>query len=263
MLYDKIKHLSLDDAIKIEESDPQFFALREMYSSMLDDVETHCNSSYRDAINRFSKVGLSISSQWQQVVSFYLSLIVCNSLVCYQLSWKWEDYWSEFSKESVGFFSNNRSLFGEDRFSSLMKFFSEFLANSKNNRRFVQTKLNRILKARDFISGLFWKEEFYYEDMIILRDFLSKEMKQKKDAKTIVFAVKMFSYWARNIFWFRQFPNEISIPLDSRLTNLYEKYNNWKFKNPSEFYKDLSIKTKIPPLHLDAILWVNYDELIW
>jgi N-glycosylase/DNA lyase len=30
--------------------------------------------------------------------------------------------------------------------------------------------------------------------MLILRDELAKSMKQKKDAKTIVFAVKMFSY---------------------------------------------------------------------
>jgi DNA-(apurinic or apyrimidinic site) lyase len=96
-------------------------------------------------------------------------------------------------------------------------------------------------------------------------------MNQKKDAKTIVFAVKMFSYWARNIFWFREFPKEIMIPIDSRLEKLFYKF--WPHPNPllweergykeiKNFYKELSEKLNIPLLHLDAILWVNYDKLI-
>jgi N-glycosylase/DNA lyase len=59
------------------------------------------------------------------------------------------------------------------------------------------------------------------------------------------------------------------IPIDSRLKNLYKKYaplasleGGIKNKEIKIFYIELSQKLKIPLLHLDAILWVNYDELI-
>ena len=98
-----------------------------------------------------------------------------------------------------------------------------------------------------------------------LVNVLSKTMSQKKDAKTIVFAVKMFSYWARNIYWLKYFPEEINIPIDSRLEKLYKKYENIEDinnKEIKEFYKNLSEKLNIPLLHLDAIVWINYDELM-
>jgi DNA-(apurinic or apyrimidinic site) lyase len=93
-------------------------------------------------------------------------------------------------------------------------------------------------------------------------------MNQKPDAKTIVFAIKMFSYWARNIFNFNEFPKNITIPIDSRLEKLYKKYSNinseeWvNNKEVKKYYSDLSERLKIPELHLDAIVWVNYDDLI-
>jgi DNA-(apurinic or apyrimidinic site) lyase len=93
-----------------------------------------------------------------------------------------------------------------------------------------------------------------------LRDDLANTMQQKRDAKTIVFAVKMFSYWARNIYPFKPFPKEIFIPIDSRLTNLFEKYKG-NYTDINKFYLDLSEKLDIPMLHLDAILWVNYEDL--
>jgi len=97
-------------------------------------------------------------------------------------------------------------------------------------------------------------------------------MNQKINAKTIVFAVKMFSYWARNVFdYLEYFPENLMIPIDSRLENLYKKYNphpspllkeREQKKKIKEFYIDLSKKLNISLLHLDAVLWVNYDELI-
>jgi DNA-(apurinic or apyrimidinic site) lyase len=87
-------------------------------------------------------------------------------------------------------------------------------------------------------------------------------MKQKKDAKTIVFAVKMFSYWARNSFKkLNFFPENINVPVDSRLIALFEKYK-WDYEDINKFYFDLSKKLNIPELHLDALVWVNYNELI-
>ena len=55
-LYNKLKKYSLEDAIKIEKTDRQFLALRELYKNkILDDKN-------------------------------YLFIIIVNALICYQLS---------------------------------------------------------------------------------------------------------------------------------------------------------------------------------
>ena len=95
-----------------------------------------------------------------------------------------------------------------------------------------------------------------------LRNDLAKIMNQKVNAKTIVFTIKMFSYWARNIFnKLHYFPENINVPIDSRLIALFDKYK-WDYEDINKFYFDLSKKLNIPELHLDAIVWVNYDKLI-
>jgi len=221
-LYNKLKKYSINDAVKIEESDRQYKALYHLYN--------HIND--RD---------------------LYLALIISNSLICYQLSWKWEDYWEEFSY----YFSNKKI-----NKNNLLIELWVFIKQSKNNKRFIDTKIKRLDKLTIFINDLILNQEKYYENMLDLRNDLSKIMKQKKDAKTIVFAVKMFSYWARNIFKkINYFPEEINVPIDSRLIALFEKYK-WEYEDIWKFYLDLSKKLNIPELHLDALLWVNYDNLI-
>jgi DNA-(apurinic or apyrimidinic site) lyase len=69
-----------------------------------------------------------------------------------------------------------------------------FIKQSKNNKRFIDTKVKRLYKLKDFIDLYIVNQEKYYSNMLHLRDDLAKVMKQNKDAKTIVFAVKMFSY---------------------------------------------------------------------
>ena len=72
-LFDRLSHLSLKDAIEFENNDRQFIALKNLWEN----IEKR---------------------QWkeQNKIFFYLSIIIWNSLVCYQLSGKWEDYWTEF-----------------------------------------------------------------------------------------------------------------------------------------------------------------------
>jgi len=228
-LYEKLKKYTLEDAINIEKIDRQFLSLEKLYKNkILDD-------------------------------KIYLFIIIVNALICYQLSWKWEDYWEEFWEALI----NNKIT----NFSEIYIFFEEFIPESKNNKRFVNIKLKRVQKIETFYLDFISKSKYYYEYMWELVDILSKIMNQKKEAKTIVFAVKMFSYWARNIFDLKYFPEDIMIPIDSRLEKLYEKYNlEWtKYSHIQEiksFYIELSKKLKIPLLHLDAILWVNYDELV-
>ena len=66
-LYNKLKKYTLTDAVYFEKQDRQFLALKKLYEN-----KKMNNSNY-------------------------LFLIIINSLICYQLSWKWENYWEEFS----------------------------------------------------------------------------------------------------------------------------------------------------------------------
>jgi len=220
-LYNKLKKYTLKNAIKIEEQDRQFIALK---------VLQH-----------------NINNK-----ELYLALIVSNSIICYQLSWKWENYWEEFSE----YFSKQ-----EITKNNLIDELWIFIANSKNNKRFVSMKQKRLEKLRPFLDEFLWNSEYFYKNMTELRDKLAKTMKQKIEAKTIVFAVKMFGYWARNIYEFTPYPENIFIPIDSRLIGLFEKYKQ-DYDNINKFYLDLANKLNIPILHLDWIVWTLYDELI-
>ena len=222
MLYNKIKHMTLEDAINLEYSDRQFIALE--------------------------KLSKKIESK------YFLSLIIENSLICYQLSWKWEDYWEEFSKKAWEY--------KFEKIEDTIIFLKWLLPNSKNNKRFVNIKTKRLEKIENIIKEISNNFEYYYNNMSELRDLLAKTMKQKKDSKTIVFAIKMFWYWARVVFWNNiPYPFEIWIPIDSRLIKLHEIYCN-NDENIELFYDNLSKKMNIPPLHLDPIIWINYDKLI-
>ncbi len=116
-LYNKLSKYTLKDAIKLEESDRQFIALKKL-------------------------------EQYISDKELYLSLIIANSIICYQLSGKGEDYWEEFSD----FFSSlplvkrkypkGDGFFKIDLISELSNFFS----NSKNNKRFIDTKNKRLEK---------------------------------------------------------------------------------------------------------------------
>lgn len=227
--YDKLKKYSLDDAMGFEQSDRQFLALQKLYKNKLFSDEN------------------------------YLFFSIANALVCYQLSGKGEDYWEEFSVAL-----QNRKI---DDFSDIKIFFEYFLSVSKNNKRFVNVKLGRIKKLEKFYIKFYQNNEVYYKDMDRLVYDLADVMNQKVNAKTIIFAVKMFSYSARNIFGYLEyFPETLMIPIDSRLENLYKKYTAQQevvsTKEVKEFYIELSKKLDIPLLHLDAVLWVNYDELM-
>lgn len=227
----KIAWFNIKKSIEIEESDLQFIAIKNMYNTL-------------------------------ENKDLYLTFIVINSIVCYQLSSTWEKYWQEWSEKVCKYIENLDFLSEIDYKILIMDFFRDFLPNSKWNKRFVNIKLGRIKKILPFLDKFIWNEKYYYENMVTLRDKLANIMNQKKTAKTIVFAVKMFSYGARVYFnKLIYFPKEISIPIDSRITNLYEKYK-WDYENIENFYNDLSNKLNIPPLHLDAILWVNYEEIM-
>lgn len=209
--------VSFDDIKIIEENDPQYISLKNLYFNM-------------------------------QNKDFYLSLIITNALVCYQLSSQWEEYWEEFN-----LYFTKQSLKNKDEIIPEM---ITFLKQSKGNKRILNMKIKRLEKVKLFLEKFLWNEDFYYSNMITFQKDLAKVMKQKINDKTIVFTIKMFWYWARTQFDnFHYFPFDIVIPIDSRLTKLYQIYNTNPNLEIEEFYNILSKKLSIPPLHLDAILW--------
>lgn len=215
----------------------------------------------------------ALSNVWQQIkflpqdreffVSNFLFLIIQNALISYQLSWKWEKWRDEFSIFLVDYFWYFSKINIEDNF----QFRDYILGKCKNNCRLKKAKLDRIQKTLKYFSQLNNLKllKNYYKDMNSLNEFLAQMMDQKKDAKTIVFAVKMFAYWARIVFDnIISYPFEISIPIDARLIKIYQ-ISTWKFdvnnKEIKLFFENLSQKYNIPPLHLDTLLWLKYRNV--
>lgn len=174
----------------------------------------------------------------------FLKLVIANSIVSYQLSGKGEDWWWEFSN----YFSRNPPT------GSIVKAYSEFFPRSKTNKRLIQPKLNRLKKLEPFLNSLTIEDlRKYYENMLRFRDHLAKVMNANEDAKTIVFAVKMFGYGSRIVFGeFLPYPMEIDIPIDFRIENYTKKFTD---RNPIAFWKEVAKEVGIPPLHIDSILW--------
>ena len=53
------------------------------------------------------------------------------------------------------------------------------------------------------------------------------------------------------------YPFEIAIPLDVRIKKITEKFTS---ENPVEFWFAVAKKVRIPPLHIDSILWTLYKN---
>jgi len=239
-LYNLLKKYTLEEALNLEKQDSQYKSLEKLYS-MIQDKQ------------------------------LFFWLILANSLVCYQLSSSGEEYWEEFSeKASEYFLLQNKKIQWwfpnslEWQLSNIIIWFlKEFLPNSKWNKRLLNMKVIRIEKMKSFLTMFINKIDFYNDNILTLRDDLASAMKQKRDAKTIVFAIKMVMYGISIIGHKKEWQliYQINIPIDSRLTKIFEIYKE-DYSDIKKFYSDLSIKLQIPEIHLDAILWCNYKNLI-
>lgn len=225
-LYRLLKDNTIDDALSLEKDDPQYKALENLYTKINDNKQ-------------------------------FFSLILVNSLLAYQLSSTWEEYWEEFCIRASKYFCNKQY----DTNKTCI-FFKNFLPKSKWNKRLLNMKLIRITKIELFLEQFISNLDNYLDNLIILRNDLAISMKQKKDAKTIVFAIKMIIYWKSisKMKTDKDMINQITIPIDSRLEKVFQKYKE-EYTDIKKFYRDLSVKLCIPEIHLDAILWIKYKEL--
>ncbi|MEM4396291.1 MAG: N-glycosylase/DNA lyase [Candidatus Woesearchaeota archaeon] len=206
-----LKRVNHEKIIEIEENDSQFLALKNLY-------------------NRFKNL--------PNLEEKFLTFIVVNALISYQLSGTGEQYWQEFSEKI-------------DLNKNLEQAFLEFLKICKYNKRIPSSKIKRINKIKDLKLDLrFYSKEEFLE----LRDELEQRLSK---GKTINFAVKMYGYGCRILTnKFIAFPDEIEIPLDSRILKFSKKIKNFENKKEIiEFWNKISKEVNIAPLHLDSLLW--------
>ncbi len=219
-----LSQFNLSDALKIEKTDRQFKALERLFWSIKEK-------------------------------ELFLPLILANSTISYLLSSSWENYWEEFS-----IFFSEKSIWNLE---NIVPEIIEFLPLSKGNKRLRNHKITRLHKLTPFIKEFSENTRLFENNFLLLREKLARHMQQKNNSKTIVYTIKMLSYWVRIV---KQqdiiLPFEIEIPIDSRLIKLYEIFNTDKDLSIKNFYEILSKKTNIPPIHLDGILWTNYKEIL-
>ncbi len=219
-----LKWFNLEDVLNIEKNEAQFLALQKSWNKI---------------------------NNTDQKTKF-IQAVLQNALISYQLSWTWEDWWGEFwvwisKKINIAKLEN----------------WKKFLYNSKNNKRLLEIKIKRLDKSKTILDLLSNEESIYdyYQNMYDLNKDIAKIMNQKEDAKTVVFATKMFAYACRIAFnKIIIYPYEISIPIDSRIEKIYYRHKQDKAskKQIKCFFDQLSRESKIPPLHLDSLLWVDY-----
>ena len=183
----------------------------------------------------------------------FLSLIILNAISSYALNCTGEDYWGEFSE----FFS---CLYGSrDNVSprEIIESFKSFLVSSRCNKRYLEIKIRRVEKLYDFLERLSKDlDKYLYNYDELWRD-LSSALGSRRDAKTIVFAVKMFNYGARICLGNDlSLPMNIPIPVDHRIEIISERLG--VRKKVTDFWNSVARITGIPPLHLDSLLWIAY-----
>ena len=170
----------------------------------------------------------------------FFKLVLINALMSYQLQMKGEDYWEVFSK----FFSENQTI---DAFERFIAFY---------NKRFLSAKIKRLKKVIFCVEKLFnfYSIKHFEENLYLLVKKLSTCLSQKEDAKTIVFAAKMFMYAYKIVY--NKKPKELEnifIPLDIRLSKISKNKNFWL-----NLFKNINFS----PIELDVLLWVpqNLDK---
>ena len=170
----------------------------------------------------------------------FAPLVVANALVSYQLSGRGEDWWWEFAR----YFSENPVV-------DFAGAYRVFLPHSKTNRRLVEAKVKRLQRAEAFLQGMDPKK--YYTHMTALQKDLARTLETGRNAKTVVFAVKMFGYAMRIATGeFRPYPMGIPIPVDSRIEKITKRFGDVK---PIPFWNGVAKGAEVPPLHIDSILW--------
>lgn len=232
-----LRRVGVDRILELETRDPQYIALKELASVK------GCEEAFLIAL--------------------------ANALVSYRLAGYGEDYWEEVSS----FFRRNHGIIEE--------LFIEFLRiHSRFNRFAVEAKISRLKKF--FNSKLYellvQEPSRYCSNLYGLVQEVSKIYRQPVNAKTIVFAAKMYSYVCRICLGEYVLEHRVDIPVDRRValftltsgmvipvgSRLTKTSLALHIRSLMARHRDLvvrvwrivSMKTGIPPLQLDTIIWL-------
>ena len=234
---EKLSSLGLESALKIEEVDPQFQAVKLITS----------------------KMGFGPA----------LTLIVLNSIISYRLSGRGEDYWNEFALY-VSRADEPKSLV------EAVKLVLGFLSASKINVALRASKTSRLLRASTAKVLKPDEIARHARGLRRFAEALALSLGTKWSSKTIVFSLKMICY-AHRARYERALvaPFSIPIPIDSRVAKLSwtsgvidvegASLKKWgdvveavmsKPRVAQRAWSAVAKKSGIPPLHLDSILWL-------
>ena len=249
---------NIEHIIDIELQDPQFIAI----SNMAKNTEWAKNAEVAKLL--------------------LIDLVVKISLISYQIGGTGEQRWTEvldyIYHEWSDLLETPDLINQESRRKKLLQ-------TCKYNRRLINMKISRLSKIgnlRDIFPDIRSYQE-WYEDMNIFYTKIRNKLWADIYAKTPLFATKMFGYIGRILFEISRdaymhpktkqnqiYPSNLSIPLDSRLKQIYIAIHwpldpkNPKYKNEYIiwYFDKLGNDHNISPLHLDSLLWLKYWEEI-
>jgi len=230
-----LKTLGIDFTRRVEQSDPQFAAV--------------------------ARIGDMLGLAASCVVSVF------NSVVCYRLTGRGEEYWLELMTDVEKHSDEYRSP------DSILRALTRFLRESKHNRFLIEQKLGRLFKlaSRNVHKIIYEKAEYFANNLELLRRLVAAGLGTRPDSKTVVFSVKMFYYAYTACTGMKLLiPGTIPLPADRRIAalaytsgivtisaetgNLIESLLR-RPKLITDAWSRVASHASIPPLHLDAPLW--------
>lgn len=234
-----IKKIGINSILKLEEKDPQYLALKDIY-------------------NHVNDVGITCL------------LAICNALISYRLHGSGEEYWREFAD----FIKTTHIDLDPDKIVDVV---IEFLYHSNINRFLCNQKASRLrrLKLSGRHRSIVHECCKLEPNLLKLNVIIADGVKADIHSKTIVFAVKMAYYSLRTSGKTIIPPIDISIPVDRRIallsyTSGILEFEGIELKNPRFLELKLLSKPSIireawfrvahlsntPPLNIDSLLWV-------
>ncbi|MEM4036048.1 MAG: N-glycosylase/DNA lyase [Fervidicoccaceae archaeon] len=197
----------------------------------------------------------------------FVAMVVANALVSYKLTSRGEEFWAEFSLAA-----------SSSDASSVAEFFERFLRESRANRALLEQKLSRVRAFESSsLSALLrarWPEILSSEEG--LRVLWLKLSQLFGPSKTSAFAVKMAYYAARALGLEPDPPREVPVPVDLRVAlvtatsglvagrhwrEVWRELRGGKRELASRAWVAVAERAAIPPLNLDALLWLSADAV--
>ncbi len=171
-------------------------------------------------------------------------LVVSNAAISYRLLGRGEEHWWYFSE----FFS--RPL------GSVCTELERYVTTSPYLKIGREARLRRVRKLCDI----------QIHDVLKLWDVLARRLGTDKNAKTVVFSVKMGGYALRACgLWRAPFPMDIPIPVDYRIAQLSVRLGLFngtareamkRYVEVQNAWNEVARESSIPPLHIDTLIWL-------